>query len=132
MQNSQLAHMEDQAPITSFGRYLRKIRITRKVTLRELANRAQPSPSYISSIESGSATPPPRETTERILDALDPEDAEREALFILGMTARGSTEFDERLPEEVRFLICELRGDGHKLPDRFVRALRVYVKEAVS
>ncbi len=43
-----------------------------------------------------------------------------------------STEFDERLPEEVRFLICELRGDGHKLPDRFVRALRGYVKEAVS
>jgi hypothetical protein len=50
MQNSQLAHMEDQAPITSFGRYLRKIRITRKVTLRELANRAQLSPSYISSV----------------------------------------------------------------------------------
>lgn len=132
MENIQLAVTDEQQLTLTFGQRLRGLRAARNMHQRELARRAQISATYVAQIEKGRAPAPPRETAERILGALQPEESERRALLMLAAAERGSNEADEQLPAEIRALVHDLRRHANELPDPFIRKLRTVIREAVK
>lgn len=122
----------DESQSIYFGQQLRALRISLNVHQRELARRAGVSATYIAQIEKGRTPAPPRETAEKILEALQPKEAELRALLRMAAAERGSNDSDEQLPPEVRGLINDLRRYANQLPERFTRGLRTAVREAVK
>ena len=61
--------------ITEFGKYIRKLRIDKIVTLREMADAVNLSPSYLSSIETGkrNITPGFFEAVVNYFQPIDPD-----------------------------------------------------------
>lgn len=114
-----------------FGASIRARRVLAGMSLRQMADLAGLSKTYLSQIETGDL-PPPRETCERILQALGVPERESRHLLGLAALARGSCETDEQLPLEVRTLIRELRRYAYVLPESFTRGLRTAIREIVS
>lgn len=57
-----------------FGQYLRSVRQTKKISIRQLAKAVSKTPTYISDIEKGNNKPPERELLDRIIAALHLEE----------------------------------------------------------
>ena len=57
-----------------FGQYLRSVRQTKKISIRQLAKAVNKTPTYISDIEKGNNKPPEREVLDRIIAALQLEE----------------------------------------------------------
>lgn len=57
-----------------FGQYLRSVRQTKKISIRQLAKAVSKTPTYISDIEKGNNKPPKRELLDRIIAALQLEE----------------------------------------------------------
>ena len=53
-----------------FGQYLRSVRQSKKISIRQLAKAVSKTPTYISDIEKGNNKPPERELLDRIIAAL--------------------------------------------------------------
>lgn len=57
-----------------FGQYLRSVRQTKKISIRQLAKAVSKTPTYISDIEKGNNKPPERELLDRIIAELHLEE----------------------------------------------------------
>lgn len=57
-----------------FGQYLRSVRQTKKISIRQLAKAVSKTPTYISDIEKGNNKPPERELLDRIIVVLQLEE----------------------------------------------------------
>lgn len=57
-----------------FGQYLRSVRQSKKISIRQLAKAVSKTPTYISDIEKGNNKPPERELLDRIIAALQLEE----------------------------------------------------------
>lgn len=57
-----------------FGQYLRSVRQSKKISIRQLAKAVSKTPTYISYIEKGNNKPPERELLDRIIAALQLEE----------------------------------------------------------
>ena len=58
-----------------FGQYLRSVRQTKKISIRQLAKAVSKTPTYISDIEKGNNKPPERELLDEIIAALQLEES---------------------------------------------------------
>ena len=54
----------------TFGQYLREIRKTKNISIRQLAKKVNKTPTYISDIENSNNYPPDKELLESIITAL--------------------------------------------------------------
>ena len=121
---------KNRLAIDTFGGQLAKLRMSHKLSQATVADTAGISTGYYSAIECDKRLPPPMGTLARILSALKCTDAETTRLQAIAATERGISSLELDLPEEVQALIVDLRTHGHELPTKFVKALRVHIREA--
>lgn len=112
-----------------FAEQIKSQRLALKHSQQEVARVVGISTTYLARLESGRAIPPPRETSERLLHALQFESGKQAELLQIAAHARGSTEAEEKLPKDVRLLLTEIRRRAHAMPAKFVRGLRTAVRE---
>lgn len=112
-----------------FSEQIKSQRLALKRSQQEIAHAVGISTTYLARLESGRAIPPPRETSERLLRALQFESGKLAELLQIAARARGSTETEEQLPKNVRLLLMEIRRHAHVMPEKFVRGLRTAVRE---
>lgn len=115
-----------------FGQFVREQRFLRGLTQKDAAKKTRISPSYLSGLENGEPIAPPREVCERIVKALDLTRVEAKQLHQLAALSRGTTEYEETLPAEVRQLIALIRKRGEALPEKFVKHLATLIREAAA
>lgn len=120
-----MAHFE-------FAEQIKSQRLSLKHSQQDVARAAGISTAYFARLENGKAIPPPRETCERLLHALQFEKGMQTELLQVAAHARGSTETEEQLPKDVRLLLVEIRRCAHAMPTKFVRGLRTAVREVKS
>lgn len=89
------------------------------------------SANYLASIESGKAFPS-RATVEKIVEALSFDENFSRCLLGIAALEKHSRIEDEELPQDVRFLIYEIRQRSSSLPPEFVAALRTSVRGAAD
>lgn len=115
-----------------FAKQIKSQRLSLKHSQQDVSRAVGISITYLARLENGKAIPPPRETCERLLLALQFESGMQTELLKLAAHARGSSEMEEQLPEDVRLLLIEIRRCAHALPAKFVRGLRTAVREVKS
>ena len=113
----------------SFAEQIKSQRLSLKHSQQDVARAVGISTTYLARLENGRAIPPPRETCEKLLHALQFESGMRTELLQIAAYARGSTEVEEQLPKDVRLLLNEIRRHAHAMPAKFVRGLRTAVRE---
>lgn len=115
----------------SFGATLYDARRQSRLSQAEIAAIAKVSTSYYSAIENGKRPPPPRRTAARLARAVGLDGRAADALVATAVRQRGSDRRDEDLPGDVQLLISDLRANAFTVPHRFIRALRLKLREAV-
>ena len=84
---------------TSFSRFLREKRQSRKITLSEMAEKSDISIGYYSDIEYGRRNPPDRAILDKMLAALNASDEDKTTFYDLAGKARSEAPPD--LPEYI-------------------------------
>ena len=113
--------------VLSFGEYLRAVRERRqegeaRFSLRQVAQRVEVEPSYLSKVERGDVAPPSEATIVRLAAELD-EDPD----VLLAMAGKVSTDLQEIIRRRPK-LFAELLRELKKAPEhailRLVREVR--------
>lgn len=121
----------DKANSHLLGGMLLTRRSALRLSLNEISVAAGISASYYSSIENSKRIPPPS-TLARILYALHFSEAEQREIKQMAAVERGLSPDDADLPDDVQALIAEIRKAAAVMPSRFVKALRVQIREISS
>lgn len=121
----------DKANSHLLGGMLLRRRSTLRLSLNEISVAAGISASYYSSIENSKRIPPPS-TLARILYALSFPEAEQREIKQMAAVERGLSPDDADLPDDVQALIAEIRKATAVMPSRFVKALRLQIREISS
>lgn len=82
-----------------FGQYLKTLRESRDITLRELARMTGLSPAYLSDVENGSIKPLTKERMETVIEVMYLSAEEQRKLFDLAAIVRKEVAAD--LPEYI-------------------------------
>lgn len=120
------------APFREFGEKLTYFRCQADVSRAALSQAASISLSYISAIEAGRCPPPRPLVLKRIsaVLALSPDCSDE--FISLACQVRGLCGEDAALSEDVQYLLRDIRIYSAALPEKFVKALRRMVREAVE
>lgn len=110
------------------GYVLAERRTQAGLPISAVANKAEISASYYSAIERSKRVPT-SDTLTRILDAIGFSEAEQHELKQMAATERGRSPDDADLPEDVQVLISEIRKAAAMMPPRFVKAIRLQIRE---
>lgn len=110
------------------GQLLEKRRLEIFAKRLEIAAAAGISANYYGAIERGSITPP-NSTLAKIIRALQLRSDDVTLLLELAALNRGLQREDAGLPDEVSGLIIDIRRAAFVMPIRFVRELRVRIRE---
>lgn len=113
------------------GAYLISRRLQLGQSRAATAKSANISASYYRALEREDAIPTNR-TLEKILTALQFDENKNQRLRELVALQRGLTIEDAGLPDEVSELITEIRKLAFVLPPRFVRGLRVRIRQSIT
>jgi len=101
----------------SFGGTVRRLRETREISLRQLAQRVGMSPTYLSKVERNDFKPPSEEKIRAIAQALD-QDTD-ELLALAGRVSSDLAEIIQRRPRRMAAFLRTVNG----LPDEAVQRI---------
>lgn len=98
---------------------------------KTIAAAAGISGTYYGAIERGQVTTP-NSTLSKIFEALSFSEDEVKLLWERAALARGLSQDDAGLPDEVSWLIADIRKVAYRIPPRFVRHIRSMIREATE
>ena len=82
-----------------FGQYLKSLRESRDITLRELARKTNLSAAYLSDVENGSIKPLTKERMETVIEVMELSSEEQSKLYDLAALVRREVAAD--LPDYI-------------------------------
>ncbi|RYE02401.1 MAG: XRE family transcriptional regulator [Sphingobacteriales bacterium] len=109
--------------MSPFARYLYDLRMARQIRQCDLAEMLGYDQSYVSALEVGLKSPPPKEFVERLINALSlpPEDALRARQEADASQRR--LVLDVQMPEDVYRLVHALRGRVTRLQPKQINMI---------
>lgn len=110
------------------GPLVKRLRIEKRITLRDLAERMELDPGNYSRVERGVFAPPPREKLDEILQFLEVGESQREEILDRADVERGilptDLQQDEVLVRELPILFRAVRRGDREALDQFIEAVR--------
>lgn len=111
---------------------LQSIRVQHRISQTELAERIGYEQTYISALELSKKGPPSADYIERFADELGLSDALRQQLRAAANASQRTVAIKDDVPEEVYWLLKDLRDQLPKLCARRARVLREILELATS
>jgi transcriptional regulator with XRE-family HTH domain len=120
--------MPNEHRTSSVGPLLKRLRIAKQISLRDLAERLELDPGNYSRVERGVFAPPPRAKLDEILQLLEVDEPNREGILDTADIERGSLptdlQQDEVLVRELPVLFRAVRKGDREALDQFIEAVR--------
>lgn len=120
--------MANENQTATVGPLLKRLRIEKRITLRDFAERLDLDPGNYSRVERGVFAPPEREKLELILQELEVDKVEQEAILDRADADRGmlpsDLQRDEILVRELPVLFRAIRRGDRAALDAFIENVR--------